>query len=252
MKYLKKYEMFHFINMKQFADIVVPIGDILQVLGSVECKIQDKYATIDEIYMKDTEWESKREILLSYPQQYNTRIVNKIFIKYGSSVYSLNQLPDNKIKIIHDYLMDNYDYILSGKDMGLFESVSNESREYKIDFIKKVINKLDPDQIINGNRYYNINKTFNHDIEKIIWDDGPNIIEEETFTIKYIQKKLDVNAIIVSWDIGNSRAGFYRQDYDHLIDCEDFILEQVYEFYKDMVGDLDLDEFGTGKDMGLL
>ena len=133
------------------------------------------------------------------------------------------------------------------KNFYKFINENNKSREYKIDFIKKMLDILEPDDYSPrlNSAYYNINKTFKHYYEKIRMN-GENVIEEENFTIKYINKK-PTNAIIVCWDIGD-----FSEDYEHLIDCEYYILDEVYDFYKDMLGDLDIEDFASAKNMGLL
>ena len=129
MKYLKKFENYsnrqngiimknfnNFINEKninslafEWKNIINEIGEIMEVLINIKCEIKCPLLTIYElIYKPDNNGVFNFEIYVGYKYDDGTTDVSRI-----------TKLVDVYLENIHEYLIKNYNYVLSGKDMGL-------------------------------------------------------------------------------------------------------------------------------------
>ena len=126
-----------------------------------------------------------------------------------------------------------------------FESL--ESKEYKIDFIKKMVDGLKPDYYNgDGDPFYHILKTnpasnedyrvFNHN--------------DKYYKILYI--KTDWSGYIIEYKTNSNDLLDIIWKYTNLDEAEDFMIDEIYNFYLEKLNGLDMDTYFGATNMGLL
>ena len=103
MKYLKTFEKYC-IPYEQWREMIFYINDIMIIIRNVECNIKCECLTI-----KNAVYSSDGKIYV------NTNDMFK-----GKLGLNFTDMCDDGVEKLYNYLKENYDYVLSGKDMGLF------------------------------------------------------------------------------------------------------------------------------------
>ena len=104
MKHIKTFEKFY-LSYDEFKEMENYIIDIMDIIDNIDFEIKCTYYTLTGI--------------VNRIEKYKTNIYVYNEDCYGVKATQLYNISDEAMSKLYNYLKDNYDHVLTGKDMGL-------------------------------------------------------------------------------------------------------------------------------------